>query len=265
MLYPKIVIKIGTNTIQTNSHLNEEIMFDLAQQIYRLKIMGHKVILVSSGAIACGKRYLSNLPSWEQKIGLQALACLGQPDLINMWKMIFSQFGIVVGQLLYENYDFLENNENYLSTQVCLEELLSLNFLPVVNENDAVTRTEINEMRSFGDNCQLALCVAKMIGANLNIMLTNVDGYLDQNGQVIPEIENVDYYYGKTLNQSKSANGTGGIIAHLKAAQNAQQNNITTIIANGNRKNILLDIVQSLQCFDYQRRHPFTIIRPLKS
>ena len=265
MFYPKIVIKIGTSTIQSNNHLNENIMIDLAQQIHYLKIVGHKIVLVSSGAIACGKHYISNLPSWEQKIGLQALACLGQPDLINKWKIIFSQLGVVVGQLLYENYDFLENNKNYRSTQVCLEDLLGLNFLPIVNENDAVTRSEINEMRSFGDNCQLALCVAKMIGANLNIMLTSVDGYLDQNNQVIPEIENVACYYNKASNQPKSAEGTGGIIAHLKAAQNAQQNNITTIIANGNRKNILLDIVQSLQCSDYQKQHPFTIIRPLKS
>jgi glutamate 5-kinase len=211
-----------------------------------LKRNDYEVILVSSGAVACGRRELKvdhSLDSVEQR---QLYSALGQVKLIGLYYDLFREFHIHVGQVLTMKENF-QPGEQYENQRACMKVMLENGVLPIVNENDTVSVTEL----MFTDNDELSGLIAQMMQADTLILLSNIDGIYsgnpdDPQSQLIREVEK-----GADLSQyiqtEKSAFGRGGMHSKYTTASKLSQQGIRVIIANGERENILIDLVERPQ------------------
>jgi len=232
----KIVVKIGTNLLtKANFQLNKKFIGEIAAEIIEIKKQGYKIILVSSGAVAAGR---SELPF------KQCLAAVGQGILINTYRDIFKKAKIPVAQLLLTNMDFF-HKKNFLNTGNTLEYLLKLNALPIVNENDV---TSFDELK-FGDNDTLSAKVASMIGADLLILLTDVQGLYsanprtNPNAELIPEVKKIDDHIKKIAEDKGTKHSRGGMKSKILAAEYAGSSGVNTVIAFGKQKDVLKKII----------------------
>lgn len=201
--------------------------------------------MVSSGAVGMGLRTRTgaNIDT-EELSSKQALAALGQVELMNMWRGLFELLGIDVAQVLLTRQDLSqgESSENAINT---LNTLLNANVLPVVNENDSVATDEIR----FGDNDMLACVVGSLVKADLIINLTQAPGLLDfsqdrNKGILIPEVFEINDSLYKLVCSDISPGGTGGMASKLHAAKEASSYGAFMVIASSSRKNVLSDILQ---------------------
>ena len=241
----RIVIKIGSNVLtRTDGKLDVTRMSALVDQIAWLRQKGYEVILVSSGAVACGRRELTvdhSLDSVEQR---QLFSAVGQVKLVGLYYDLFREFGIHVGQVLTMKENF-EPGEQYQNQRACMTVMLENDVLPIVNENDTVSVTEL----MFTDNDELSGLIAQMMKADTLILLSNIDGIYDghpddANSQLIKEVApNRDL--SEYIQPEKSAFGRGGMHSKYTTAQKVQQAGIRVIIANGERDNILVDLAQN--------------------
>ena len=241
----RIVVKIGSNALtRPDGRLDVTRMSALVDQIAWLRQHDCEVILVSSGAVACGRRELDavdhELDSVEQR---QLFSALGQAKLIGLYYDLFREYHIHVGQVLTMKENF-QPGEQYRNQRACMTVMLENNVIPIVNENDTVSVTEL----MFTDNDELSGLIAQMMQADTLILLSNIDGIYtgnptDPQSQLIKEVAP-----GTDLSQyiqtEKSSAGRGGMQSKYATASKIQQAGIRVIIANGKRENVLVDLVE---------------------
>lgn len=239
----RIVIKVGSNVLTTNKgKLDITRLSALVDQIAWLKEHRYEVILVSSGAVACGRSELKveyALDSVEQR---QLYSAIGQVKLVNHYYDLFREYGIHIGQVLTMKENFAIG-EQYDNQRACMEVMLDNGVIPIVNENDTVCVTEL----MFTDNDELSGLIAKMMGAKTLVLLSNIDGIYTGNpsdpaSKVIRTVkpgESLEQY----IQTSKSSAGRGGMESKYSTACSVADAGIRVIIANGNRDNILPDVL----------------------
>ena len=187
--YRRIVIKIGSSNIVNplNNSINRKWLSSISKDIKILKKSGKEIAIVSSGAIALGKKYIlkkENIIKLEDK---QAAAAIGQIELINNWQKVLLKEKIQSAQILLTLNDS-EDRRRYLNAQKTIRSLLNKNFLPIINENDTVATEEIK----FGDNDRLAARVAQMMEADVLIILTDTDGIFEKNPLNNPKAKKIN-------------------------------------------------------------------------
>ena len=252
----RIVIKVGSNVLtRSDGKLDVTRMSALVDQIAWLRKQEIEVILVSSGAVACGRRELKvdhSLDSVEQR---QLYSALGQVKLIGLYYDLFREFHIHVGQVLTMKENF-QPGEQYENQRACMKVMLENSVLPIVNENDTVSVTEL----MFTDNDELSGLIAQMMEADTLILLSNIDGVYtghpdDPKSEIIRSVAP-----GTDLSQyikaEKSAFGRGGMHSKYTTAAKVSQDGIRVIIANGERENILIDL------FEHPEDTPHTVFLP---
>ncbi|MDR0937601.1 MAG: glutamate 5-kinase [Oscillospiraceae bacterium] len=238
----RVVIKIGTSTITNeNRSVNVGLLDRLALVLSHLRGQGQQVILVSSGAIAVGanKLRLQERPS-ELRMK-QAVAAIGQLELMHLYDKLFGEYGTVIGQILLTDTDVdsLARRAHLVNT---FDALLELGVIPIVNENDSVSASEIEtgDFRVLGDNDTLSAIVAVLVKADMLILLTDVDALYDADPRVNPGAKPIREVHGlaeleklKPLAGNGGTWGTGGFLTKLNAAEIALKNNITMYISDG--------------------------------
>ncbi|MGZ3871568.1 MAG: glutamate 5-kinase [Mucilaginibacter sp.] len=244
--YQRIIIKIGSNVITQKDGLPDQNRINhLVEQIAGIKKKGIEVVLVSSGAVASG-RSLIGIPEKSDSVATRQLfASIGQVKLINTYARQFEKFDILCSQVLVTKEDF-RDRLHYLNMKNCLAILLQHQVIPVVNENDVVSVTEL----MFTDNDELAGLIATMLNANALIVLTNVDGIYDGDPRIagtkiIEEIGALPVDFSSYISNERSQFGRGGMITKSTMAQKVAQLGIAVHIANGTREHILTDVLEN--------------------
>ena len=238
----RIVFKVGTSTLcHAGKGLNFRNIDGLARVLTDIKNEGHDVILVSSGAIGAGvsKLGLSDRPYEIRE--KQAVAAVGQLELMHIYDKMFGEYGATVGQVLFtrEDVDKPTVKQNLIGT---FQALLSMGVIPIVNENDSVCIEEIeSEHKIFGDNDTLSAVVATLTDADLLVLLSDIEGlynsdpYKDAEAKLIPVVTCIDNEIIALAGGTKNDLGTGGMVTKLAAAQIAGDRGIDTIITNGSK------------------------------
>lgn len=240
----RIVIKIGTSTLTHGSgHLNIRRTEDLCKVISDLKNAGNDIILISSGAIGMGVGKLGLTARPSDIPTKQAAAAVGQCELMYTYDRLFGMYNHTVAQILLTGADTEDDvrRENFHNT---LDRLLALGAIPIINENDTIATEEI----ALGDNDTLAAIVAKSIGANLLVLLSDIDGLYDKNprlhddAKLIARVESLTDDILALAEGAGSALGTGGMATKLAAARRVTAVGIDMIIANGANPTLLYGI-----------------------
>ncbi|QEC80197.1 glutamate 5-kinase [Mucilaginibacter ginsenosidivorax] len=244
--YQRIIIKIGSNVFtQENGLPDLQRIEHLVGQIAAIKKQGKEVILVSSGAVASGRSLITISEKYDAIAARQLLASIGQVKLINTYSQLFERFDILCSQVLVTKEDF-RDRMHYLNMKNCLDLLLQHQVIPVVNENDVVSVTEL----MFTDNDELAGLIASMLNAQALIVLTNVDGIYNGDPKapgsaVIEEVAGSVVDFAAFVSSGKSQFGRGGMITKSTMSQKTAQLGIAVHIANGKRDNILTDVLEN--------------------
>lgn len=239
-----VVIKVGTSVLSNDDDsLDVSRIAALTEQIYRIRQTGRRVVLVSSGAVGAGMGLLNLKQRPSDLPHLQAAAAAGQAHLIRLYNDCLEVHGFRAAQLLLTANDF-RNRERYLNVRNTLNTLFEFSIVPIINENDTVSISEIQ----FGDNDHLAAMVSNLLDDSLLIVLSVIDGLYDgdpnsSDSQVIPLVERWDSSLLKLAAASKSRGGTGGMQSKLQAARKVTEVGENVIIANGRRVGILDDIM----------------------
>jgi glutamate 5-kinase len=239
-----VVIKVGTKVLSNDDDsLDVSRIASLTEQIYRIRQTGRRVVLVSSGAVGAGMGLLNLKQRPSDLPHLQAAAAAGQAHLIRLYNDCLEVHGFRAAQLLLTANDF-RNRERYLNVRNTLNTLFEFSIIPIINENDTVSISEIQ----FGDNDQLAAMVSNLLGDSLLIVLSVIDGLLDgdpdsPDSKVIPLVERWDESLLALASESKSRGGTGGMRSKLQAARKVTEVGENVIIANGRRDRILDQIM----------------------
>lgn len=252
----RIVVKVGSNVLtRDDGKLDVTRMSAIVDQIAWLRKHNYEVILVSSGAMACGRNELKThhqLDSVEQR---QLFSALGQVKLIGLYYDLFREYHLHVGQVLTMKESFSTRAE-YLNQRACMTVMLDNGVIPIVNENDTVSVTEL----MFTDNDELAGLVASMMGADTLIILSNVDGIYDgppsdEHSNVIPKVDahsNLADY----IQSTKSGFGRGGMLTKTNIARKVAEEGIKVIIANGKTPNILIGLITQPQATTHTEFSP---------
>lgn len=248
----RIVIKIGSSSL-THSHtgdLNLTKMEKLVRVISDLKGEGKSVVLVSSGAIAAGRQALGCRLRPVTLSEKQAFAAVGQARLMMVYQKLFAEYNQVAAQILMTK-DTMVNDSSRYNAQNTFDELLKLGAIPIVNENDTVSTSEIPYVDSFGDNDRLSAIVAALIGADLLILLSDIDGLYSDDPRQNPKAEFISLVEEITpglLEMGKPACGsdvgTGGMAAKLAAARIATDSGSDMIIANGDNVEVIQQLME---------------------
>jgi glutamate 5-kinase len=243
--FSRIAIKVGSNVItQNDGSLNTGRMLRLVEEIAILCKQGIEVILISSGAVAAGRNDIS--PSRRTSIisARQIMAAIGQVKLMSNYQFLFGKYGILAGQLLATKEEF-GDRRHYLNMKNCISAMLENKVLPIVNENDTISITEL----MFTDNDELSGMISSMMDCGSLIILSNVDGILKgipgSNGsELIREIDENSEDPGQHILTSKSGFGRGGMLTKYSIAREIASEGINVYIANGTRDSIITDIVR---------------------
>jgi len=238
----RIVIKVGTKVITSkDGSLNKDRVRDITAQIARVLDGGSEVLLVTSGAIGAGMGLLGLKKRPRELCELQASASIGQSYLMHVYSEYFRTKGYLAGQILLTQEDF-NDRKRYLNIKYTIETLLKHKAVPVINENDTVSTDEIK----FGDNDRLATLVSDLCEADKLVLLTDVDGLLDDDCNLIPVVEEVNAKVLKLAKVSNCELGMGGMATKLDAARKASGAGIECIIANGSAKDIIVKIASGV-------------------
>ncbi len=237
-----LVIKVGTSTLtQGSKHLSRKTMLELARQISALHSENGSIVLVTSGAVAAGRETLHTQIPELVLPSKQMLASVGQVRLMELWRDLFSIYGVAVGQMLLTRSDFA-NRQRYLNVRDTLQALLHHGIIPIINENDAVV---MNENR-VGDNDNLSALIANMIAADLLVLLTDQSGLFDSNpsenphAQLIPEVSSISDELRKMAGGAGTSQGTGGMATKVQAATLAMHSGTPTVITTLSEPDVLI-------------------------
>ena len=240
------VIKIGTSIIRGNDKIStEEIIRKLCKHIYSFISKGNKVILVTSGAVGLGCKKLSLKQRPMEVSHLQAIAAIGQVKLMSLYEKEMNKKGINVAQILITKADF-NKSDSFKNASKTFKKLISMNVVPIVNENDTVA----NEELKYGDNDTLSALVSVALNANKLILLTDIDNLYSKDPKTnadakpIKEVNNNDL---KIIKERNTQNfnigwGTGGIRTKLIAAEIATKSGVTVQLVDGRNENNIIDI-----------------------
>lgn len=240
----RVVIKVGTSSLTHKSgHLNVRKVETMCKVLSDLKNAGNEIILVSSGAIAMGVGKLSMAERPTDVPTKQAMAAVGQCELMYIYDKLFSEYNHTVAQILI-TMDDIKSERRHTNFQNTMNRLLELGTLPIINENDTVSFEEFG----IGDNDTLSAFVAVSINADLLILLSDIDGlytadpHKDPNAKLIPVIEKIDDSVISIAGGAGSARGTGGMKTKISAAMTVTENGTDMIITNAANIDGLYDI-----------------------
>ncbi|MEO7300485.1 MAG: glutamate 5-kinase [Verrucomicrobiota bacterium] len=239
----RIVIKLGTGVL-TDSKKQPDLaqMEQLVGQMAALRQAGKEVVLVTSGAVGAGMGVLGHIKRPRELAQLQACAAIGQSRLMATYEKLFAEFDLNVAQVLL-THDDLQHHERHLNARNTLVTLLQHGVIPIINENDAISFTELK----FGDNDKLSALVACLLPADLLVILTTVDGVIEnfgkENSHTISVIEHIDETLEKMAGGTTSETAVGGMASKIQAAKIATRAGIPIVIAPGGKKNVLANIL----------------------
>ena len=246
----RIVVKVGTSTLtHENGKMNFSRMDRLAMVLSELMNEDREIILVSSGSIGVG---MGKFSFKKRPVGMgmkQALAAIGQCELMNIYSRLFATYNQTVAQMLLTKPDTNDDIKkvNVMNT---FKSLFDLGVIPIVNENDSVSVDEIKSLLMFGDNDTLSAVVSKLVGADLLIILSDIDGLYDSNPKenkdckLISVVEKVDENIRKCAGSAGTKRGTGGMVTKLNAAEIATGAGTNMVIANGSDPMVIMDIIK---------------------
>ena len=245
----RIVVKVGTSTLaHPGGRLNIRRVELLCKVLSDIKNAGHQVILVTSGAIGMGVGKLG-LPGRPSDMpGKQAAAAVGQCELMYTYDKLFSEYSHVVAQLLLTAGDIGDKRRSS-HVHDTLERLLELGALPIINENDAVATDEIGIQTTIGENDSLSAIVARLVDADLLILLSDIQGLFtadpkkDPTARLIPVVEAITPELLSLAGGAGSTLGSGGMATKLRAAQIVMEAGIDMVITNGENPETLYDVV----------------------
>ena len=250
----RIVVKVGTSTLTyDNGKINFSRIDKLARVISDLMNQEKEVVLVSSGAIGVGVGKLK-LPGKPKSLReKQAVAAVGQSELMQIYSRFFSDYSHVVAQILLTR-DVVENKSGRRHVINTFETLIEMGILPIVNENDSVSVDEIESGRHrvFGDNDSLSAIVAKLVNADLLIILSDIDGFYDSdprencNSKLISVIEEINAEVESCAGGAGTNRGTGGMVTKIQAAKIAMHAGIDMVLTNGQKPEMIMDILNGL-------------------
>ncbi|MGA7758980.1 MAG: glutamate 5-kinase [Ilumatobacteraceae bacterium] len=237
----RVVAKIGTASITDDRGAVDLVaLAKLADEVAGLRRSGHEVIVVSSGAVAAGVAALGLAARPSDMQTVQALSAVGQSRLVEAYNQEFARHGLVGAQVLLDPHDFVDRVQ-YLHARRTIERLLELGCVPVVNENDAIANDELR----YGDNDRLAALVANSVGADVLVLLTDMDGVYtadprrDPSATLIPLVRSGDPLLAIRADAGGSGRGSGGMASKLTAARMASWSGIRSVIARASRPDVL--------------------------
>ncbi|MDR0339750.1 MAG: glutamate 5-kinase [Desulfovibrio sp.] len=241
-----MVVKLGTSVLtQGTRALDRAHMVEIVRHCAKARDCGHRIVLVSSGAIAAGREHLG-FPELPPTIASkQLLAAVGQSRIIQMWEQLFSIYRLHIGQMLLTRAD-MEDRERFLNARDTMNALLENGIIPVINENDAVATAEIK----VGDNDNLSALVAILADADLLLLLTDQQGLFtadprnDPSASLIECVEHIDDSVRALAGGSISGLGTGGMGAKVQAAEVATRAGIGVIVASGGDPSCISKVLQ---------------------
>lgn len=240
----RIAVKIGSNVLtRRDGTLDITRMSALVDQVAELHREGMEIILISSGAVASGRSEIKVARKLDAVSARQLYSAVGQAKLINRYYELFREHGMVAGQVLTTKENFGSRN-HYLNQKHCMEVMLENGVIPIVNENDTISVTEL----MFTDNDELSGLIAAMMGMDALIILSNIDGIYngdpsDPSACVIPVIETGKTDLSGYIRSGKSAFGRGGMLTKCRIARKVADEGILVVIANGKREHILTDLL----------------------
>lgn len=252
----RVVVKVGSNVLtRADGKPDVTAMSSLVDQIAELRGCGYEIVLVSSGAVACGRSAVTPSRHLDSVASRQLYSSIGQIRLINLYSRLFAGYDIVIGQVLTQKENF-NSRTAYLNQRNCMITMLEAGVLPIVNENDTVSLTEL----MFTDNDELSGLIATMIDAETLVILSNVDGIYtgnpsDPDSKLIARVapgEDVSEY----VLASKSGFGRGGMGTKCAIAQKVSSEGVAVRIANGSRANVLTGVILDPQ------NTPHTLFEP---
>src|SRR3954468_9777986 len=241
----RIVVKLGTGVL-TDAKKQPDLaqMEQLVNQVAKQRAAGREVVLVSSGAVGAGMGVLGHTKRPAELAELQACAALGQSRLMSTYEKLFAKHNLHVAQVLLTHAD-LEHHERYLNARNTLIRLLQHGVVPIINENDAVSFTEIK----FGDNDKLSALVACLLPADLLVILTTVEGVIANFGkpdaQLVSTIEEITPEIEGVAGGTTSATAVGGMTSKIQAAKIVIRAGIPLVIASGRKINVLESITSA--------------------
>lgn len=242
----RIVIKIGSSSLtHEGGALNLLRIEKLARVMTDLCNTGKEVILVSSGAIATGAGKMGFDQKPEDQVKQQALAAIGQVELINIYDKLFQEYNKTVAQVLLTK-DGLDDPKRRNYAKNTLNELLRMGIIPIINENDTVSIDEIE----FGDNDRLSALVSTLLDADLLILLSDIDGMFDSDpsknasAEIISKVMHFDNNIEKYVYSNDSDFGTGGMASKIVAARYCVEHDVDMIITNGSDPSIIYQLLE---------------------
>ena len=242
-----VVAKVGTSSITDDAgEISSGAVGKFCREVAALRQAGHRVVMVTSGAIAAGLPALGmDAKRPRDAVTLQAASAVGQSRLMRVYDSALAEGGLIGGQVLLAPLDFMVRQQ-YLHARSTLTRLLELGVVPVVNENDAIADDEIR----FGDNDRLAALVAHLVNADMLVLLTDQLGVLtgdprfDAEASLIEEIVEVDHTLEAVAGGAGSDRGSGGMASKLAAAKIAAWSGVRAVIAHADRDDVLVDAVE---------------------
>ena len=244
----RLAVKIGSNVLtRKDGTLDITRMSALVDQVAELHHAGMEIVLISSGAVASGRSEVKVGKKLDSVSARQLYSAVGQAKLINRYYELFREHGLMCGQVLTTKENF-GSRTHYLNQKHCMEVMLEHGVIPIVNENDTISVTEL----MFTDNDELSGLIATMMGMDALIILSNIDGIYNGNpadsaSQVIPVVERGKTDLASYVQTGRSSFGRGGMLTKCHIAQKVADEGIMVVIANGKRSNILLDLLKDLE------------------
>lgn len=243
----RIVFKFGTNILRNDDgDISLTRLYSFIEDISALRKKGKEVLVVTSGAVGLGAKKLG-VDTTNSTVLKQAAASVGQQILMCIWRDGFDKYDISVAQILLTEEDF-SNRKKYLSLRNTLSKLLELGIIPIINQNDAVSPSELEHV-CFSDNDKLSAIVASKLDADLLVMVSDINGLYDKNPKVYPDAKKIDTVEKVTSKIEKLASGAslggrGGMITKLAAAKVVTTSGLYAMIVNGKKQGILKKIFE---------------------
>jgi glutamate 5-kinase len=240
-----VVVKVGSSSLRDPSgHLDRDQVRALSAQVADLRSRGVRTVLVSSGAVAAGMGRLGLAERPTDTPTLQAAAAAGQGALMHAYQQVLDEHGLVGAQLLLSQDDFVIRRR-YLNARTSLRRLLEFGAVPIINENDAIATEEL----TYGDNDHLAALVASMLGADLLVLLSDVEGMLDRppstpGATLVRVVEDPDAVDLERIGGVGSVVGSGGMRTKIGAAQVAVRSGMHAVIADARRPDVIVDVAR---------------------
>jgi glutamate 5-kinase len=245
----RIIVKVGTSNITyANGKLNFRRIEKLARVLSDIHNRGKDVLLVSSGAIAVGSGKLGYGKRPESLAEKQAVAAIGQAELMKIYQKIFEEYNQKVAQILLTK-DIITDELKMKNAKNTLNALLKLNVIPIINENDTVATDEI-EALGYGDNDRLSADVATVAEADLLVILSDIEGLYstdpksDSNARIITRVNDITSEIEKMAQGSKNAFAKGGMLTKIEAIKICYNAGIDTVITNGNNPDVIFSILE---------------------